>query len=89
MDRTILNIRRRLERWELSHLQALAAAQAEEIDTLRAEVERLKLDVERAEDEAWNAHRMSMLFQDIAYSDRELAPAITTSGEVFAIQKGA
>lgn len=37
-DRTLINLRHRLERWELDHLRAPAAAQAEEIERLQDEL---------------------------------------------------
>lgn len=37
-EQTILRLRHRLQRWELEHLRALAVAQAEEIERLRAEL---------------------------------------------------
>ena len=88
MDRAILNIRKRLERWELSHLQALSAAQAEEIDTLRAEVERLKREVEHAEDTAYNAYRMLDLEREVA-RDQSLSIGLTIHGELIALPKEA
>lgn len=84
MDPVILNIRKRLQRWELDHLRALAAAQSEEIDTLRAEVERLKREVDYERDAADNAWRMVDVYREIADSPDDLKPAITIDGEVFA-----
>lgn len=37
-DRTLTNLRRRLEKWELDHLRSLCAQQAERIDQLESDL---------------------------------------------------
>lgn len=44
-DRTLDNLRRRLERWELNHLRELAARQEERIEALQLRIEELQEDV--------------------------------------------
>lgn len=47
-DRTITNLRRRLEKWELDHLRTLCAQQADRIERLEDE-----LDITRQSADFW------------------------------------
>lgn len=73
-------IQRRLERWELDHLRALCAVQAEEI-------ERLKLDLTYAEDCAEMWHRAHEHLAE--YLDEKSALGITLAGDVVVAEGGA
>jgi precorrin-2 methylase len=75
-----LSIQRRLERWELDHLRALCAVQAEEI-------ERLKLELNRAEASADMWHRAHEHLAD--HLDEKSAVGITLAGDVVVVEGGA
>lgn len=77
-NRQTLSIQRRLERWELDHLRALCAVQAEEI-------ERLKREVQYAEDCA----DMWQRIHDITQEHPGAQIGLTTSGEIVALEGGA
>ena len=53
-DRTLTNLQRRLERWELNHLRALAAQQEERIGLLETELEIAQEHAEFWHDQARN-----------------------------------
>ncbi|MCK2086950.1 hypothetical protein MXC99_01940 [Thauera aromatica] len=57
-DRTVQNLRRRLERWELDHLRRLAAELQERLDRALDEAERAKEERDRAWESAasWQRH---------------------------------
>lgn len=73
-----LSIQRRLERWELDHLRALCAVQAEEI-------ERLTRDLTDAEDRA----DMWQRIHDITQEHPDARIGLTVSGEIVALEGGA
>lgn len=77
-NQATLSIQRKLERWELDHLRALCAVQAEEIEHLRRELR-------YAEDCA----EMWQRIHDITREDPSAQVGLTTSGEVVAVQGGA
>lgn len=74
------SIQRRLERWELDHLRALCAVQAEEI-------ERLQLELNRAEDDAGMWHRAHEQLAE--HFDTQRAIGLTMAGEVVVLEGGA
>lgn len=71
-----LSIQRRLERWELDHLRALCAVQAEEI-------ERLKREVEFADDCALMWQRGHEQLSE--HLDAQHAVGLTVSGEIVVV----
>lgn len=73
-----LSIQRRLERWELDHLRALCAVQAEEI-------ERLQRELQYAEDCA----DMWQRIHDITEENPDARIGLTVSGEIVALEGGA
>jgi len=74
------SIQRRLERWELDHLRALCAVQAEEIDRLRSEL----TYAENCAD-MWNrAHE-----QLAEHLDSQHVLGLTQAGEVVVVEGGA
>lgn len=66
-DRTITNLRRKLEKWELHHLRALCAQQADQIDRLETE-----LDTARQSSDYWREDAFELM--------RELMEAGKTIG---------
>lgn len=72
------SIQRRLERWELDHLRALCAIQAEEIESLKREVE-------YAEDCA----AMWQRIHDITAEQPGCQIGLTATGDVVALEGGA
>lgn len=52
----IAALRRRLERWELDHLRALSAQQADRIERLETE-----LDIAQQDAEFWHAQTITMM----------------------------
>lgn len=73
-----ISIQRRLERWELDHLRALCAVQAEQI-------ERLQRELQYAEDCA----DMWQRIHDITQEDPTARIGLTVDGEVVALEGGA
>ena len=75
-----IGIQRRLEKWELDHLRALCAVQAEEI-------ERLKRELEFAEDCAimWQRGHEALA----EHLDSSSAVGLTQSGELVVVKGGA
>jgi hypothetical protein len=57
---SLLAIQRKLDRWELDHLRELAAAQADQIDALHAEIANLTRQLNHAEDCAAQWHDMCL-----------------------------
>jgi hypothetical protein len=72
------SIQRRLEKWELDHLRALCAVQAEEI-------ERLRRDLEHAEE--WGT--MWQRIHDITTERPDCSVGLTVQGEIVALEGGA
>jgi hypothetical protein len=72
-----ISIQRRLERWELDHLRALCAVQAEEI-------ERLQRDVQCAED----CSNMWQRIHDITEENPGARIGLTISGDIVALEGG-
>lgn len=66
-DRTLTNLRRRLEKWELDHLRTLCAQQADRIERLETE-----LDIARQSADYWR--------EDAFALTRELMDAGETVG---------
>ena len=84
------NLRRRLERWELPHLRAHAAEQAERIDALEAQVAALQREVIDA-DESGNMWRDAcMRFEGTLDDDGvKLGLGLTMAGNVVPVRTGA
>ena len=78
------SIQRRLERWELAHLRALAAVQAEEI-------ERLRSDLAYAEDcaEMWQRDHDNLSDHLASGTADARCIGITQSGELLVIEVAA
>lgn len=75
-----LNIQRRLERWELDHLRALCAVQAEEIERLQREL----IYAEDCADMWQRGHgRMS------AHLDAQHSVGLTATGDIVVVKGGA
>lgn len=72
-------IQRRLERWELDHLRALAAAQAEQIETLQRQLS-------YAEDCADSWRRDALELQEELAEYIGGAPGLTVSGRLVVVQ---
>lgn len=75
-----LNIQRRLERWELDHLRALCAVQAEEIERLQREL----IYAEDCADMWQRGHE-----QLSEHLDAQHAVGLTVTGEIVVVQGGA
>lgn len=75
-----ITIQRRLERWEIDHLRALCAVQAEEI-------ERLKRELMYAEDcaDMWQRGHEHLT----EHLDATHAVGLTVSGELVVTERGA
>lgn len=73
-----ISIQRRLERWELDHLRALCAVQAEEI-------ERLQRQLVYAEDCAVMWQRI----HDITQETPQASIGLTQAGEIVVVEGGA
>lgn len=73
-----LSIQRRLERWELDHLRALCAVQAEEIESLKREV-----------DYADSIAEMWQRIHDITQETPQANIGLTQAGEIVAMEGGA
>lgn len=73
-----LSIQRRLEKWELDHLRALCAVQAEEL-------ERLQRDLQYAEDCA----DMWQRIHDITTERPDCEIGLTIEGQIVAVEGGA
>jgi hypothetical protein len=80
----VLNIRRRLERWELPHLRELAARQAEQIEQLQAELEDTQRRLNWAEDcaEQWHEQTMQALNDAVDADPKRLCIGLTQDGRV-------
>ncbi|MDQ7989040.1 MAG: hypothetical protein REI09_05330 [Candidatus Dactylopiibacterium sp.] len=74
-NRTIKNLRQRLERWELGHLRELAAAHAEE-------VERLQDELDRARSDARCAEHIADMYRAMAEEPGAYTPALTINGQI-------
>lgn len=77
-NRQTISIQRRLERWELDHLRALCAAQAEEIDRLQREL----IYAEEC------AH-MWQRIHEITEEQPDSRIGLTVTGEIVALKGGA
>ena len=75
-------IQRRLERWELDHLRALAAAQAEQIETLQRQLS-------YAEDLADSWRRDALDVQEDLAARHGGAPGLTIDGRLVIVQGAA
>lgn len=73
-----LSIQRRLERWELDHLRALCAVQAEEIERLKCEV-----------DYADSIAEMWQHIHDITQETPQASIGLTQAGGIVAMEGGA
>lgn len=73
-----LSIQRRLERWELDHLRALCAVQAEQIERLQREVQY-----------AYDCAYMWQRIHDITTESPDCQVGLTVSGEIVALEGGA
>lgn len=80
----ILNIRRRLDRWELPHLRELAARQAEQIERLQAELEDTQRRLTWAEDcaDQWREQTMQALNDAVDADPERLCIGLTQDGRV-------
>jgi hypothetical protein len=87
---TLRNLRRRLERWELPHLRAHAAEQAERIAALEVQVAALQREATDA-DESGNMWRDAcMRFEGTLDDDGEtLGLGLTLLGNVVPVRTGA
>lgn len=74
------SIQRRLERWELDHLRALCAVQAEEIDRLQREVQYAD-----SISEMWQRGHERLAEQ----LNSQHAVGLTTTGELVLVKGGA
>lgn len=79
-----LSIQRRLEKWELDHLRALCAVQAEEI-------ERLKRELMYAEDcaDMWQRGHEALAEHLSSNAADTGSVGLTISGELVAVKGGA
>ena len=73
-------IQRRLERWELEHLRAMAAAQAEQIETLQRQLA-------YAEDLADSWRRDALDLQEELAERIGGAPGLTIGGRLVVVQQ--
>jgi hypothetical protein len=83
-------IQRRLERWELEHLRALTAEQAERIDALEAQVAELQREVIAADD-CGNMWRDACMRFEGTLDDggATLSIGLTITGDVVPVRAGA
>lgn len=72
-------IQKKLDRWELDHLRELAAAQAEQIDALHAEIANLTRQLNYAEDAA--AQWQDMCLDSVNENGQALG--VTQSGDML------
>lgn len=87
---TLRNLRRRLERWELPHLRAHAAEQAERIEALEARVSALQREVIDADESGSMWRDACMRFEGALDNDGvTLGLGLTITGEVVPLRTGA
>ncbi len=86
-SRAIVNIRRRLERWELPHLRQLAASQNETIEQLQAELEETKRQLSYAESwaESWRNDALDLMQQQIDADPEHRCIGLTKDGAVMVV----
>ena len=79
--RQVANIQRKLERWELTHLRALAASLHERLEQTEAALERAHADTQAAwrEAEMWRDQAQNLI-EDLQDAGREVG--LTQSGRL-------
>ena len=77
----VVNMRRRLERWELAHLRRLAADQGDRIDALQIDLEN-----EKSRADYWYDQCMEMI-EELQEAGKQIG--LTKAGDILVAQGGA